>query len=188
MERQHVSRRIVLGAAVLGLAVMALVGGGESTLAKESRPGHGDKATFKSSCDQYGGTFIDSPKDGLTACFYDDGSKTVCDKDGNDCINYPPPPKKMVDTGWADPVVTDAPLVGADSQTVAPVHAPLEVIAETPLEGVVETPVDAPVDSQVASAAESGTLAAPVEAPVTLTEEPVAAEEPIAVEASAEQP
>jgi hypothetical protein len=188
MERQHVSRRIVLGAAVVGLAVMVLVGGGERTLAKEFRPGHGDKATFKSSCDQYGGTFIDSPKDGLTACFYGDGSKTVCDKDGNDCINYPPPPKKMVDTGLADPIVADAPLVAEDSQTVAPVHAPLEVIAEAPLEAVVEAPVDAPADSQVASAAESGTLAAPVEAPVALAEEPVAAEEPMTIEASAEQP
>jgi hypothetical protein len=70
--------------------------------------------------------------------------------------------------------VADAPLVADDSQTVAPVDAPLEAIAEAP--------VDAPVESQVAPAAESGTLAVPVEAPVTLTEEPVAAE------ASAEQP
>ena len=188
MERQHVSRRIVLGAAVVGLVVMALMGGGERALAKEFRPGHGDKATFKSSCDQYGGTFIDSPKDGLTACFYGDGSKTVCDKDGNDCINYPPPPKKMVDTGWADPIAADAPLVAEDSQTVALVHAPLQVIAEAPLEAVVEAPVDTPVDSQVVSAAGSEVVAAPAEAPVALTEEPVAAEEPMAVEASTEQP
>jgi hypothetical protein len=186
MERQHVSRRIVLGAAVVGLAVMALVGGGESTLAKEFRPGHGDKATFKSSCDQYGGTFIDSPKDGLTACFYGDGSKTVCDKDGNDCINYPPPPKKMVDTGLADPIVADAPLVAEDSQTVAPVHAPLEVIAEAPLEAVVEAPAAAPVDSQVSSAAGTEVVNAPVEATVAMTEEPVDAEEPTAGETGAE--
>jgi hypothetical protein len=174
MNRQHVTRRIVLSAVVVGLAIVATVGGGNSALAKESRPGNGDKASFKSSCDQYGGTFIDSPKDGLTACFWGDGSKTVCDKDGNDCINYPPPPKKMEETSWADPIVADAPLVADDTQTVAPVDAPLEAIAETE--------IAAPVDSQAATVAESGALAAPAEAPVTLTEEPPAAE------VSAEQP
>lgn len=41
-----------------------------------------------------GGVFIDSPQDKLTACFYPDGSKTVCDANGQDCENYPPPPPK----------------------------------------------------------------------------------------------
>jgi hypothetical protein len=187
MERQHVTRRIVLGAAVVGLAALMTVGGGDSALADKNL-NHGDKASFKSSCDQYGGTFIDSPKDGLTACFWGDGGKTVCDQDGNDCENYPPPPKKMEETSWADPIVADAPLVVDDTQTVAPVDAPLQTIAEAPLEAVGEPSVAAPVESQLATGAESGTLAAPAEAPATLTEEPVAAEEPMAAEASAEQP
>jgi hypothetical protein len=182
MERQHVTRRIVLGAAVIGLAVMAIVGDGESTLAKELRPSNPDKASFKSSCDQHGGTFIDSPTDGLTICVWPDGSKTVCDRNGADCINYPPPPKKLEDTGSADPIVADAPLVADDPQTVAPDYVPLEVVAEVPLEAVVEAPVDASVDNQVVSAVESGTLTAPAEAPVTLTEEP------LATGAGAEQP
>jgi hypothetical protein len=182
MKRQQFTRRIVLGAVLVGLAILATVGGGDSALAETKGPGHGSKEVFKSSCDQYGGTFIDSPKDGLTICVWPDGGKTVCDSSGNDCTNYPPPPKKLVDTGSAHPIVADAPLVADDPQTVAPVYAPLEVIAEAPLEAVVEAPADAPIDSQVVSAAESSTVAAPAE------ETYVPAEEPVAVEASEEQP
>jgi hypothetical protein len=77
----------------------------------------------------------------------------------------------MIDSGVD---VADVPLVANEPQTVAPVDAPLEVIAETE--------IAAPVESQTATAAEFGTLAAPVEASVTLVEDPVAAE------ASTEQP
>jgi hypothetical protein len=71
--------------------------------------------------------------------------------------------------------VADAPLVADDTQTVAPVEAPLQTIAAVP------------VDPPVAAAAESEAVAAPVEAPVIMSEEPVA-EEPAAVEVGAEQP
>jgi hypothetical protein len=187
MERQHVTWRIVLSAVVVGLVFLGL-GTIEGTLAAVKGGDYGSKDNMKVNCELNGGTFIDSPQDGLTACFHTDGSKDVCDQNGGDCYYYPPPPKKLVDTGSANPIVADAPLVAEDSQTVAPVYVPLEVIAEAPLEAAVAAQVDAPVDSQVATAAESSTLAAPVEAPATVTEEPVAAEEPIAAEASAEQP
>ena len=156
---------------MVGLTVLAMVGGGDSALAKELRPGNGDKATFKSSCDQHGGTFIDSPSDKLTICVWGDGSKTVCDANGNDCINYPPPPKKQTDSGMD---VADAPLIVDDTQIVTPVDAPLEAIAEAP--AIVEAPVEAIVEAPLEVIAE-----APVEAPVTLTEEPM-------VVASEEQP
>ena len=171
MHRQHLSRRIVLSAAMLGLVVLGLTPV-HGTLAEPI--GAGSKKTFEEGCKEMKGTFIDSPKDGLTACFYDDGSKHDCDQNGSQCRYYPPPPKKMEETSWADPSVADAPLVLDDTQTVAPVDAPLEAITEVP--------VEAPVDSQVVSAAESDVAAAPVEAPATLTEEPVA------MEGSAEQP
>jgi hypothetical protein len=171
MERQHFPRRIVLSAIVLGLAVLGLAPV-HDTLAAPI--GEGSKKTFEAGCKEMGGTFIDSPKDGLTACFYDDGSKHVCDTNGSQCTYYPPPPKKMEETSWADPIVADAPLVAADSETVAPVQAPLEVIAEAP--------VDAPADSQIASAVESAAVAAPLDAA------DVPAEAPVAVEASTEQP
>ena len=185
MARQQLTRRIVLGAVMLALVVLGLAPV-HGTLAAPI--GEGSKKTFEEGCKSMNGTFIDSPKDGLTACFYDDGSKHVCDQNGSQCRYYPPPPKKMEETSWADPIVADAPLVAVDTQTVAPVDAPLQTIAEAPLEAVAETSVAAPVESQVASAAESGTLGATVEAPVTLTEEPAAAEEPMMAEASAEQP
>lgn len=171
MDRQQFTRRIVLGAAVLALVVLGLAPV-HGTLAAPI--GEGSKKTFEEGCKSMNGTFIDSPKDGLTACFYDDGSKHVCDQNGSQCTYYPPPPKKMETTSWADPIVADAPLVAADSQTVAAVDAPLEAVAAAP--------AVAPVDSQVSSAAESEVVAAPIEATVAMTEEPLAAE------ASAEQP
>ncbi|MFL6043170.1 MAG: hypothetical protein ACJ740_17430 [Gaiellales bacterium] len=177
MDRQHFTRRIVFSAVVLGLAVLGLAPV-HGTLAAPI--GEGSKKTFEEGCKEMHGTFIDSPKDGLTACFYDDGSKHVCDQNGSQCTYYPPPPKKMEETSWADPNVADAPLVADDSQTVAPVHAPMEVIAAAP--------VDAAVDNQSALAAESGTLAAPADEAYVPAEEPMAAEEPVAAEASAEQP
>src|SRR5215210_4317681 len=171
MDRQQFTRRIVFSAVVLGLAVVGLAPV-HGTLAAPI--GEGSKKTFEEGCKEMKGTFIDSPKDGLTACFYDDGSKHVCDQNGSQCRYYPPPPKKMEETSWADPIVAGAPLVAADSQTVAPVDAPVDAS----LEAVAAAPAAAPFDSQVASAAESEIVTAPVEAPVTLAEEPVAAEEP----------
>ena len=175
MHRQQVSRRIVFSAVVLGLAVLGLAPV-HGTLAAPI--GEGSKKTFEEGCKTMNGTFIDSPKDGLTACFYDDGSKHVCDQNGSHCTYYPPPPKKLADTGLADPVVADAPLVADDPQIVASVDPPVNAS----LEAITETEIAAPVESQVVSAVESGVLAARVAAPITLTEEPAAAE------ANADQP
>ena len=172
MHRQHVSRRIVFSAVVLGLAVLGLAPV-HGTLAAPI--GEGSKKTFAEGCKAMNGTFIDSPKDGLTACFYDDGSKHVCDTNGSQCTYYPPPPKKMEETSWADPLAgaaSETTMID-DTQTVAPVDAPLEAIAEAPVEAIAETESAAPVDVQAAAAADTGALAAPAEAPVTLTEEPM---------------
>jgi hypothetical protein len=162
MVRQHFSRRIVLSAVVLGLAILGLAPVDGSLAAPI---GEGSKKTFEKGCKEMGGVFIDSPQDGLTACFYDDGSKHVCDTNGSNCTYYPPPPKKLVDSGLADPIVADAPLVAADTQTVAPVYAPLEVIAEAPLKAVAEAPVDAPVEAPAAAAEEPTAIAASAEQP-----------------------
>jgi hypothetical protein len=204
MNGQHLTRRIVLSAAVVGLAVLMALGGGDQVNAEiKNDNGHGSKAAFKSACeanviDDVSGTFVDSPKDGLTVCVYGDGSKNTCDQQGNNCT-YTPPPKTPSPTDSvldSHPIVdfADVPLLTQDTQAVAPVYAPLEVIAEAPLVAIAETPVEAPVASQGASAVESGTLAAPTEVldvpaeEPMVAEEPVAAEEPMAIEASAEQP
>ena len=192
MRRQHLTRRIVLSAAVVGLAVLAVLGSGDQVNAEiKTDTNNGSKAAFKSSCestvlDGVPGAFVDSPKDGLTACVYGDGSKNTCDQQGNNCT-YTPPPKAP---SPADPVLnstsgldfTDVPPIADDPQVVARDYVPLEAITEAPVEAVVEAPVDAPVDDQIVSAAESGALAPLAEAPITLTEEP------LATEASAEQP
>jgi hypothetical protein len=140
---------------------------------------------FEGKCKAGGGIYTETTEgDGNAWCQHEDGSQTVCDLNGNDC--YYIENKSQEPTGWANPAVdttVDA-TISDDTQSIAPGDAPVDA----PLEAIAETPAAAPVDSQGASAAESGTLAAPVEAPVTLAEEPVAAVEPVAAEASAEQP
>jgi hypothetical protein len=166
MERQHFTRRIVLSAVVMGLAVLGTGVFQEGALARS-------KADFQRDCEQNGGVFVDSPDDSLTICLLADGGKVVCDANGNYCYIYPPPPKKQ-EAGWAAPLdATSGATLTDDTQPIAPVETPLQTIAGAPLEAVAETPLEAPV-----------ILA---EEPVAAAE-PVAAEEPMAVEASAEQP
>jgi hypothetical protein len=192
MHRQHLTRRIVLSAAVVGLAVLAVLGSGDQVNAEiKTDTNNGSRAAFKSSCestvlDGVPGAFVDSPKDGLTSCVYGDRSKNTCDQQGNNCT-YTPPQKAP---SSAEPVLnsisgldfTDVPPIDDDPQVVAPDYVPLEAIAETPGGAVVKAPVDPSVDNQVAAAVESGALAVPAEEPVTLTEEP------LATEASVDQP
>ena len=123
MNGRRSTRRGFLAAVIGGVALLG-PGRVNGVLADMRGPGHGGKDIFKSSCDQYGGTLIRHPRsNGLTICVWSDGSKTVCDSNGNDCTNYPPPPKKkLVDSGVD---VADAPLIVDDTQTVTPVDAPL---------------------------------------------------------------
>jgi hypothetical protein len=161
MQRQQFTRRIVLGAFALTLALPGL-----GARAAEDDGGFYDKAQFKGTCEEFGGIFTDT-QDGNTWCQWDDDSQTVCDEDGQDCHDIPRTTQTVA------PI--DAPLVAVDeTQTVAPVAAPLEAIAETE--------IMAPVETQAVSAAESGALAAPVDVVET------AVEEAIPAATSAEQP
>lgn len=197
MYRQHFTRRIVLSAAVVGLAILTALGGGDGVNAEENAHDFGSKAEFKSACESnviegVSGTFVDSPKDNLTACFYGDGSKNVCDQNGNDC-NYYPPPKSNQEPG------SGGPFLGSNGEiiTETPPVEPMPTVEETLIGGGAvladihviadETQTVAPVDAPLQAVAETD-VAAAAEAPVTLTEESVAAEEPMAGEASAEQP
>lgn len=197
MSGRRSSRRGFLGTVIGGLALLG-TGYFRSALADKTL-NNGDKQSFQKGCEDNGGTFIDSPKDNLTACFWSDKSKTVCDRNGNDCENYPPPPKKLEETRWADPIlgatgesvlegeptvveesiasgaeVADVPLMSDETQTVMPVEAPLEAIAETE--------VAAPVETQEASVAESRAEAASADVVA------IPAEDRIPVETSEEQP
>jgi hypothetical protein len=71
----------------------------EPTQAPNQAPGE-----LKSSCEQYDGTYIESKKDDVIACFWPDKGKTVCKYDGTGCYNYDPPkPKPNAGGGGAGP-------------------------------------------------------------------------------------
>ena len=57
MERQHFTRRIVLGAGVVALAVLAALGGGDEVNAErvnQKTTDYGSKAAFKKDCEEGG--------------------------------------------------------------------------------------------------------------------------------------
>jgi hypothetical protein len=96
MNEQRGTRRRFLGGLIGGLALVG-VSGAKSVLATYN---YGSKAELKRRCELEGGTYIESEQDKLTACFYPNGSKLVCNLSGNDCITYPP--TKMVNTSLGE--------------------------------------------------------------------------------------
>ena len=127
MNRQQIIRRLVLGAFTVALALPGL-----GAAASVDDGGFYDKAQFKGSCEENGGTFTDT-EDGNTWCQWDDDSQTVCDEDGQDCHDIPkqqqptgpyagPSEEVTTDIGYTetpDPVV-DGTTPPADSPRVAP--------------------------------------------------------------------
>ena len=121
MNQRRSTRRRFLGAVIGGVGMLG-AGRLNGALADKNL-NHGDKASFKSSCDQYGGEFVDSPKDKVTVCVWSDGGKTVCDTKGNDCENYPPPKKAPGQGPWGDlpdGEITEVPAFESADPVVAP--------------------------------------------------------------------
>jgi hypothetical protein len=122
MNGQHLTRRIVLTAGTIALALMVTVSGSQDASAElKTGQNHGNKEFFKKDCENAGGTFIDATeKDGITLCVHTDGTIESCDKDGNDCFNIPPKPKgHEVTGGWgsqAGPIVEATTDVGAAAE------------------------------------------------------------------------
>ena len=86
MNRQQVTRRIILGAFTVALA---LPGMGAAAEAEEEDSDFYNRAQFKGHCEvDYGGIFTDT-EDGNLWCQYPDGSQQVCDSNGNDCWYIP---------------------------------------------------------------------------------------------------
>ena len=123
MNGRRSTRRSFIGMVVGGVALLGL-GRFNGTLA--APVGEGSKETFKEGCEKNDGTFVDSPKDNLTACFYSDGSKHVCNTNGSECRFYLPPKKSAAGgnvpfdeiTGFPelvslDPATSTAPEPGA---------------------------------------------------------------------------
>ena len=88
MHGQHVTRRVVLAALVM---TVALIHGGSAVESSQShpRPDFGSAEGFRLECELLGGTY---GEDGIgnTNCHYPDGTWTQCDANGNDCWITPP--------------------------------------------------------------------------------------------------
>jgi hypothetical protein len=78
--------RVMLGGAGLVIAGRTASVRAETTLAPAQGAGE-----LKSSCEQYGGVYIESKQDDIQACFWPNKGKTVCKLDGTGCYNYDPP-------------------------------------------------------------------------------------------------
>jgi hypothetical protein len=132
MHGRRSTRRSFLGTVVGAAAILGLkrVPGTPAALAADAE--YPSASSFKTNCERNGGVFIDSPQDGLTACFYRDGSKDVCNTSGGNCTHYPPPPKNQINSGTN---VADAPFIVDGTEIMTPGEPPLVAIAETPGDG-----------------------------------------------------
>jgi hypothetical protein len=90
------SRRGFLQAAFGGVALLA-AGRVAAARAEPTKSPDQSAAELKSSCEQYGGVYIESKKDDIIACFWPNKGKTVCKYNGTGCYNYDSP--KMVNHG-----------------------------------------------------------------------------------------
>ncbi len=112
MKQLHATRRWILSALVVGVALTTLGTGGASAAEDDGAyytGGYGSRAGFKKVCDGAKGTFIDDGN-GNTECHYKDGSWTECDANGGDCW-FTPPAKLQTPN---DPIVEPGTAVAAD--------------------------------------------------------------------------
>ena len=131
MRQLHATRRWILGALVVGMALTAVGTGGASAVEDDGAfyvGGHGSKARFKSDCTGSGGTFIDDDGNGNTECHFKNGSWEECDANGGDCWFTPPaklqtPDDTIVEPDSAvadDPGGWQSPTSVAQASVVAP--------------------------------------------------------------------
>jgi hypothetical protein len=103
MTGRRSSRRGFLGAVIGGVTLLgsARLNG---VLAEPTQAPNQSREGLKSDCDHNGGTYIESKKDDVTACYWSGGGKTACRYDGTHCYNYPDPkPKSSPTEGNVDP-------------------------------------------------------------------------------------
>lgn len=90
--------------ALFGGAALLITGRTGIALAEPTRAPNQGPGELKSSCDKHGGTYIESKKDDVQACFWSNKGKTVCKYNGTGCYNYDPPKAVTTPTGpFADP-------------------------------------------------------------------------------------
>jgi hypothetical protein len=112
MLRQIEFRRIALGLAVAALALVTMFGNGANVGATQNDD-WGSKADFQWFCELVGGTYFESPQDGLTICVYPDGTREACDMNGGDCYSFPPPRTSNTGSGRLDSVKAQTGNAGA---------------------------------------------------------------------------
>jgi hypothetical protein len=143
MNRQQLTRRMILGVAVVMVASASL-GTAHSVSAADAKkiPDHGSKANFKLNCEDIEGTFSE---DGIgnTNCHYPTGSWTQCDENGKDCW-YTPPPKSTQPT---DPWDSHTGAGGEATADVGGTHAPAPVVVG-PTAPIAQPSVTAPAGDQ----------------------------------------
>ncbi|MEZ4562283.1 MAG: hypothetical protein R2853_06060 [Thermomicrobiales bacterium] len=96
------NRRRVLQAA-FGGAIVLLANRAAGTAAEPTPAPNQNPGELKSSCEQYGGVYIDSQKDDIQACFWPNKGKTVCKYNGSGCYNYDPPRSTTNPGPFTDP-------------------------------------------------------------------------------------
>ena len=150
MNRQQITRRLVLGAFTVALA---LPGFGAAAAGEDFADDIASGAQMKGICEDFGGIFTDT-QDGNLWCQWDDGSQTVCDEDGKDCHDIP---RTQLPVGpWDSPVGTGGEWTtdGGGTETPTPVvdstSPPAPVIdSVAPAASVADSPrVAAPDDDQ----------------------------------------
>lgn len=122
MNRQQITRRMVLAAFTVALALPGL-----QARATVDDGGYYDQAQFKGHCEETGGIFTDT-EDGNTWCQWDDDSQTVCDDEGQDCHDiesgHPLPPIYDHAAPWAIADLDADPDGASDSATTGGTTAP----------------------------------------------------------------
>jgi len=179
MNMRQLTRRMVLGVAVVMVAASTALGTGQDASAEGKWRDSGSKAGFKADCEAnviggVQGTIVDDAKSNTVTCVYGDGARSYCDQAGNNC-GWSPPPKREEPSGGQDSHIG----TGGEATTEVGDMAPLTPVVDRrpvqeaqPVLELVQQPVQEPALEFVA--------AEPVAAEVVA--EPVAAEPAAPVE------
>lgn len=123
MNTRQMTRRTVIGLALAALAGLTSFGGAPVFAQNNNGgglDGWGSKADFEWFCGLVGGGWIDSPGDNMTICVYPDGSREVCDQQGNNCTIYARHAPGGGKRSEINPRITSGATLSADTATPTP--------------------------------------------------------------------
>jgi hypothetical protein len=130
MTGRRSTRRGFLGAVIGGVALLGSARR-NGVLAEPTKAPDQQNGALKTDCDAHGGTYIESKKDDVIACYWSGGGQTACRYDGTHCYNYPDPkPKPSAPAGTGDPLAGLGDVATYDS----------EITYASPNEGITPAP------------------------------------------------